>query len=263
MTGQGWRSHRGDGALVATAVHDGHGVRDEVAQHLALGAAERLREEDPFTGGWTGIAPTQVVALRSRFEVDLNRPRDKAVYRTPDDAWGLDVWKGALPDDIADRSLAEYDAFYGALEELYAGLAAKHGAFVVFDLHAYNHRRHGPDGPVAEPADNPQVNIGTGTMQNRARFAGVIDRFMADLSNFDFPGGRLDVRENVKFRGGNHGRWAHERFPDAACVLSIEFKKFFMDEWSGEPDGHLLDAIGKALAFTVPGVLNEISGVRG
>ena len=43
-------------------------------------------------------------------------------------------------------------------------------AIVVFDLHTYNHRRNGPDGPPADPAGNPQVNIGTGTM-NRDRWA--------------------------------------------------------------------------------------------
>ncbi len=66
----------------------------------------------------------------------------------------------------------------------------------------------------------------------------MIDRFISDLSGFDFPGGRLDVRENVKFRGGNCGAWAHATFPDSACVLSIEVKKFFMDEWTGDARSH-------------------------
>ena len=112
MTDQIWRLHLGSGPLIATAVHDGHDVRDEVARHLALGDAERLREEDPFTGEWTQAAPTRVVGTRSRFEVDLNRPREKAVYRTPEDAWGLTVWKDDPPQEMFERSLAEYDAFY-------------------------------------------------------------------------------------------------------------------------------------------------------
>ncbi len=261
MNEQIWTVELGDGPIVATAIHDGHDVREEAIAHLALDDLARLREEDPHTGSWTRVAANRVIGLRSRFEVDLNRPRDKAVYLTPDDAWGLQVWKGELPAEIAARSLAGYDAFYQALQELYADLARQHGAFVVYDLHTYNHRRDGPDGPTADPQGNPQVNIGTGTMADRDRFAGVIDRFIHDLSRFDFPGGNLDVRENVKFRGGNHPRWAHEAFPDAACVIAIEFKKFFMDEWSGEPDMTLVDAIGDALASTVPGVLEEIAKV--
>ena len=257
-----WRTDVGHGPLVATAIHDGHHLRPELLEHVALDDAGRLREEDPFTGEWTNVAPTRVVGLRSRFEVDLNRPREKAVYRSPEDAWGLQVWQDALPDEIAARSLAEYDAFYTALGELYAELARQQGVFVVYDLHTYNHRRGGPDRPPAEPAGNPQVNIGTGTMRDRDRFADVIERFKADLADFDFPGGKLDVRENIKFFGGNHPRWAHEQFPDAACVIAVEFKKFFMDEWTGEPDVPLVAAIGDALAATVPGVLEELDRIR-
>lgn len=263
MTDQIWRLHVGHGPLVATAIHDGHEVRKEVLEYMSLGDQDRLREEDPFTERWTSVARTRVVGLRSRFEVDLNRPRESAVYRTPGDAWGLIVWKGTLPDDVADRSLAQYDKFYHALGELYEELAEEYGVFVVFDLHTYNHRRQGPDGPAADVEGNPQVNIGTRTLTNRGRFADVIDRFKNDLSTYDFPGGKLDVRENVKFFGGNHARWAHQRFPDTACVLAIEFKKFFMDEWTGAADEAQIEAIGRALASTVPGVLEELSKVPG
>jgi hypothetical protein len=36
-------------------------------------------------------------------------------------------------------------------------------------------------------------------------------------------------------------------------------KKFFMDEWTGEPDHAVINAIGKALKTTVPGVLEELA----
>src|SRR6185369_9772081 len=88
-----WQTEFGDGPLVACAIHDGHDVRPEVADCLRLDSAQRLYEEDPYTGEWTSIAPTRIVARRSRFEVDFNRSRDKAVYITPVDAWGLDVWR--------------------------------------------------------------------------------------------------------------------------------------------------------------------------
>jgi hypothetical protein len=259
MTDPLWRLHVGHGPLVATAIHNGHEMRQEVLARTALDAASRLREEDPFTGLWTAVAATRVVGLRSRFEVDLNRPREKAVYLAPEDAWGLRVWKEALPTAVVQRSLAEHDEFYGALGGLYRELAHQYGAFVVYDLHSYNHRREGPDRPAAEPEGNPQVNIGTGTLNSRSRFAGMIDRFRHDLASYPFPGEKLDVRENVKFFGGYHPRWAHEQFPDAACVIAIEFKKFFMDEWTGEPDMVMVEAIGKALASTVPGVLEELT----
>jgi N-formylglutamate deformylase len=258
MTGKIWRIKRGVGPLVATAIHDGHDVRPEIERLMAISDSGRLREEDPFTADWTRIAQTQVVGTRSRFEIDLNRPRNTSVYRNPEDAWGLEVWKDGIPEAEVSRSLREYDDFYGALKRLYSEKSDCHGRFVVFELHNYNHRRDGAGGPVADPALNPQVNIGTGTLADRDRWAPLIDRFISDLAGFAFPGGRLDVRENIKFRGGACGGWAHATFPDSVCVLSIEVKKFFMDEWTGTLDPTLHTAVGEALAATVPGVLEEL-----
>src|SRR5262245_41777682 len=100
-----WQTEIGDGPLMACAIHDGHEVRPEVAACLRLSDRERLYEEDPYTGDWTSIAPTRIVAQRSRFELDLNRPRDKAVYITPADAWGLEVWKCTPPESMVASSL--------------------------------------------------------------------------------------------------------------------------------------------------------------
>lgn len=257
MADQIWRLHLGDGPLIATAVHDGHEIRSDLTQHLSLPDLDRLREEDPHTGEWTVVAPTRVVGTRSRFEVDLNRPREKAVYRVPEDAWGLQVWKGAPPANVFDASLAEYDAFYSAMQGLFREMEKQHGRFLVFDLHTYNHRRQGPTGPEADPQENPQVNIGTGTM-DRTRWAPVVDAFVESLRSFDYPGGSLDVRENIKFRGGNWPRWIHETFPNSGVAIAIEFKKFFMDEWTGEPDRAAVEAIGAALRSTVPPVLEAL-----
>ena len=88
-----WKITEGEGPLVAAAVHNGHRVREAVAEHLALSEDERLREEDPFTAEWTQVAETRIVGTHSRFEVDLNRPREGAVYERPDDyrAWVVAV----------------------------------------------------------------------------------------------------------------------------------------------------------------------------
>lgn len=257
MTETIWTQTIGSGPIIAAAIHDGHHVREDILRRFAISDADRLREEDPFTGGWASVAPTRVIGLRSRFEVDLNRPREKAVYQTPEDAWGLNVWTDGIPGEEVEKSLAEYDDFYRNLHQLFSAKALECGRFIVLDFHTYNHRRGGPDAEPADPEANPQVNIGTGTM-NREQWAPVVDRFVSDLRSFEFPGGPLDVRENVKFQGGNLGKWAHENFSQSACVLSIEFKKFFMDEWTGEPDPQLVDAIGAALGWTITGLLQSL-----
>ena len=252
-----WEIQRGEGPLVATAIHDGSAVRREMADLLAIEEELRLYEEDPYTGTWTFVAPTRIVCFRSRFEVDLNRPREQAVYLTPEDAWGLTVWKDRPPDEIVKRSLAEYDAFYDQVHHVLLRLIEQHERVVVLDLHSYNHRRQGIDGPPGDQHENPDVNIGTGTM-DRARWAPIVDRFVRDLTEFEFLGRHLDVRENIRFRGGNFSRWIHETFPESVCCLAIEIKKFFMDEWTGEVDQTQLHAAGQALQKAATGVMEVL-----
>ncbi len=252
-----WLLTQGMGPLVAAAIHHGHEIREEIRPLLAVSESDRLREEDPFTGSWTEIAPTRVVVTRSRFEVDLNRPREKAVYLKPEEAWGLQVWKKKPTPKVIAGSLAQYDAFYAEMRRVFSNLKRQFGCFVVFDLHTYNHLREGPNGPPANLELNPEVNVGTGTL-NRDRFGPIVDRFMQDVRRFDYLGSILDIRENVNFEGGYFSEWAHREFGDSACVLAIEVKKFFMDEWTGIPDPVQLCAVQGALASTVPGVLGEL-----
>jgi N-formylglutamate deformylase len=258
MTSPLWTIVAGEGPIVAVAVHGGHEVRDEIRDSFAICDADRLREEDPFTGGWTAIAPTKVIAHRSRFEVDLNRSAEKAVYETPADAWGLTVWKEPLSDEILDRSRAIRTEFYAVVERLLESKLAQHDKLVIYEIHSYNHHRLGPVAAFDDPQKNPQVNLGTGFV-NRERWSPVLDRFMHDIAAYDFPNGKLDVRENVKFRGGYFAQWIGERFPDTICNLCIEFKKFFMDEWTGKADPAMLAAIQSALESTVPGVIEELA----
>ncbi len=252
-----WRTEYGDGPLVACAIHNGHATRPEVADLFKLSDDARLYEEDPFTGRWTTLAPTRVVGMRSRFEVDLNRPRNSAVYVKPDDCWGLDVWKSPPPAEVVARSLAQYDAFNAHLGFLLERLVKAHGSVVVFDLHTYNHRRGGPGGEPDDPEKNPEINLGTGSL-DRARWAPIVERTLAELREFDFLGRRLDVRENVKFQGGYLSTWCHREFPNSVCVLAIEVKKFFMDEWTGELDEQEFEAVHGALAQAAEGVQAEL-----
>ena len=253
-----WKLERGEGPLVATAIHDGHALRSDLAPLMTLGADERRHEEDPFTAAWTGIAPTRIIGLRSRFGLDLDRSRPQSVYLRPEDAWGLVFWRREPPQDTLARSVAEHDAFYRMLAKLLDEKRRAHGRIVVLDLHSYNHRRGGPAAAPADPQANPQVNVGT-RAELHPRWRGLVARFMADLEAFDFPGGRLDVRENVKFRGGHMARFILDRYGEDACVLSLDFKKFFMDEWTGEADPALLAAVGEALESTIPGLMAELS----
>jgi N-formylglutamate amidohydrolase len=188
--------------------------------------------------------PTWAVLHRSRFEVDMNRPRDGCVYRNPDEAWDLDVWTRPPDHALIETSRALYDAFYADLAGVVERTIYRHGACVVYDVHSYNHRREGPDGPTADPALNPEVNVGTEALP-RSHWAGVVDTFLSSLAALGF-----DARENVRFRGGHLSWWVAERWPGSACALAIELKKTFMDEWTGAHEPHRVRALAAALAAT-------------
>ena len=260
--GEWWTQYRGQSPVVATAIHNGHGMREAVKRLCGLTEEERLREEDPFTEFIIGDVPNRIVVHRSRFEVDINRPRDGAVYLRPEQAWGLKVWAGEPPSEITEASLAMHDEYYAMLQSYLRGIERCHGRFVVLDVHSYNHRRAGP---MAEPtisAQAPDVNIGTISM-DRKKWAPVVDSFVEAVQSFDFPGGRLDVRENIAFQGrGYQARFIHECFPDTGCAIAVEFKKIFMEEWTGEPFVDTLRALRNLLASTLPVLTDALEAER-
>jgi len=238
-----WTLQRADDAIVATAIHDGSGLRAEVAAAMVLPQQERLREEDPFTGQAILDVPTHVIPHRSRFEVDLNRAEADAVYLTPDQCWGLEVWRAPPDPRVVAESRRYHRAFYTMLADLLDRVAEAHGRFVVLDVHSYNHRRNGPGGPEMPQAEAPDINIGTHSMP-RERWAFLLDPLLEAMGGFDFLGRRLDVRENVAFQGrGELARFVHSRYPETGCAIALEFKKFYMDEWTGEPDRTALPAM--------------------
>jgi N-formylglutamate deformylase len=241
---------------VATAIHSGHTLRPEVAACMALSDGERRREEDPYTDRLTIPFSTRVVVDRSRFEVDLNRSPEEAIYLSEDQAWGLQVW-GELPGpDLVARSLEVHEDFYRQLGRLLDEVASQ-GSFVVLDLHSYNHRRDGRHAPPAPVAENPDINIGTGTLDH-SRWDALVDRFANDLTTG--LSSSVTIAENVRFQGGFFSQWVNERYAGRGCALALEFKKTFMDEWTDELDEDAVDRLVGALAGTVDGISQELRG---
>ena len=246
-----WTLARSQSPVLATAIHDGHAVRPELLDRFALGEADRLRDEDPFTGQAAAAHANHLIAHRSRFEVDLNRGEAEAVYVTPEQSWGLEVWRSPLSDAEIAASLAYHRRFYAQTRQVLDQMAEDHRRFVVLDLHSYNHRRDGPDAPPTPPAEAPDINIGTFSMP-RERWAWLLEPVMETIAAFDFAGRRLDVRENVAFQGkGELTRIVHQAWPEQGCAIAFEFKKVFMDEWTGEPDSRALGAMRGLVAEVV------------
>lgn len=245
--GELWKIETGSGPFVGLAVHAGHEMRCDLRSVLKIDDRTRLREEDPYTEKIAALCGTHILTFRSRFEVDLNRDANEAICVQPEDCWNLRVWKenDGLTQTMYRRSLVEHAAFYEMLLPLLREIEKREGRFLVLDCHSYNHRRAGPDQPPADPERNPEINVGTGSME-RAHWAPLVDRFMGSLQEADYLGRHLDVRENVNFRGRYLARFIHTHFPRSGCCLAIEVKKIFMDEWTGTLNVAAFDALLRA-----------------
>ncbi len=250
-----WIFEEGDIPIFATAIHNGHFVHKDILNFMAISEHDRLKEEDPYTAEFTTIFDCRLVNYLSRFEVDFNRPKSLAVYKTPKEAWGLNLWKSFPPESIINRSLDYYDKFYFQLREFIDRLLEKFEKIVVYDIHSYNYRRTG----IEEPQEyNPDINVGTGTMLKPEIFRTVIDAFISSIKGKDFFGRPFDVRENVKFKGGYFPKWLHTNYPENICVLSIEIKKIFMDENTGEIYPEKILRLKHMLAETIVPVIEAL-----
>lgn len=247
--------HQAESPVISTAIHDGHDIAAPLLEYMNLQEHERFREEDPYTAYMADLPTNRVKVASSRFQTDLNRRREHAVYRQPEDAWGLDVWKPDLPEVTVATLMDGYDGFYRDMEQLIQSTIALFGKFVVLDIHSYNHRRDNPE-KAANASENPEINVGTA--HNRMAWKPLGHRLVRFLAHHQWHGRFLDVRENVKFKGGGFSEWINHHYGDYGCVLSIEFKKTFMDEWTGWVDVNHLRRIRSMLRGCVPFLLDYL-----
>ena len=107
--------------------------------------------------------------------------------------------------------------------------------------------------PFAERAKVPSE-----LQLDETRWRQVADRFLEAFAAQEVRGRPLDVRENVRFRGGELSSWINGRYAGRGCALAIEFKKVFMDEWTGELDEEHLTELRGALVKVLPELLEAV-----
>lgn len=245
-----WEISRNSGPVIATAVHAGHRVRPELLERMALTDDERRREEDPLTDMLAGVGDQTFRARTSRFEIDLNRPEEEAVYLDPSDAWGLTVWTERPTDKMVARSMEMRTAFYDMMRGWIEDSIAQHGRVLLLDLHSFNHRRDGPDAEPAPASDNPDIDLGL-TTADEGKFGSVVDAFSTGLEG-EAAGRALDIRRNVRFVDGGHWpEWVFAEYGADVCTITLEYKKFFMDEWTNRADIAMLEDLRTNLSRAV------------
>jgi hypothetical protein len=213
-----------------TAIHAGNRIRDDLRDVVAVSPADQYREEDPGTEKFIQDFPIQIIALDSRFEYDLNRAKDRAVYLTPEMAWGLTVWKRPLTEAAINISLAKHHEFHHLMDIVTDFLAQQHDQSFIFDVHSYCYQR---EERLPWYVDKkPVINLGTEAINHNV-FGDSIKNIINYLSQISVNGRLISVAENDVFKGGFLARRLCARNHDQLAVFAIEFKKIFMDEWSG------------------------------
>jgi N-formylglutamate amidohydrolase len=222
---------RAPASYAGLVLHSGHRVRPEILEAMAVGEQDRFREEDPFMERFIAEFPVQLIARDSRFEYDLNWEMEKSIYRAGLRKWGLQVWKRALTRQERELSLAKYREFHSLLDMTTEFLLKQGSPALIFDMHSFCYQREVSQDWHAD--DKPDINLGTRDIR-REYFTFLLDALLADLAGTEIDGHPLRVAENDLFPGGYITRKYARRYPEQVLVLALEFKKIFIDEWTGE-----------------------------
>lgn len=197
------------------SIHNGHRMRPELEKKCLLSGHERWQEEDPHTLDMICSLPVVVSAMDSRYEYDLNREAENAIYEK---AWGRKVWKRPLTDRQRKESIDRHADFYRIVHSLISVLEKKFGSLLVFDIHSFNYRRLEKEAPV--------FNLGTEKIVNPA-YRKYTDHWLSQLRKFRLSNIDVTVGENDVFRGnGFLLSYIGTHFSNT-LVLATEVKKIY------------------------------------
>ena len=221
---------------VCGAVHDGHHFRRELWDNCLHSEYDRWFEEDPATKDMIRSHPIIIAGLDSRFEYDLNRTPETAIYT---DAWGKKLWRKPLSDDMINKSLSKHANFYKITHALINKLEKMFGVCIVYDMHSYNWRRW--------DREVPTWNLGTSNIDNK-RFGEAVKGWKEMLGRVILPNGLISNCEiNNTFQGNGYFlKFITQNFKNT-LVLATEVKKIYCDEVNQIMYPEVVNAIKRSL----------------
>ena len=204
---------------VCGAVHDGHQFRKELWDNCIHTEYERWFEEDPATKEMVKSHPIVIAGCDSRFEYDLNRAPETAIYT---DAWGKQLWHNPLPENQQKKSLQKHTNFYKVVKALLSKLEEKFGICIVYDMHSYNWKRWSREVPT--------WNLGTSNVDNN-RFGKEIESWREILEKMPLPNRiKSTSKINDTFQGNGYFlKYITQNFKNT-LVLATEIAKVYCDE---------------------------------
>ena len=204
---------------VCGAVHDGFQFRKELWDNCLHSQYDRWYEEDPETKNMVISLPIVIAGCDSRFEYDLNRLPEEAVFET---AWGKQLWKQPLSKVQKQKSLNKHETFYKVTHALIAKIESKFGCAIVYDIHSYNWQRW--------DREVPTWNLGTSNIDNK-RFGEEVESWRQSLSEIKLPNGIKSTADvnNTFYGNGYFLKYITKSFKNT-LVLATEIAKVYCDE---------------------------------
>ncbi|BAO77285.1 N-formylglutamate amidohydrolase [Winogradskyella sp. PG-2] len=228
------------------AVHDGHQFRKDLWDNCAHTEYERWYEEDPETKNMVISHPILIAGCDSRFEYDLNRDPENAVFET---AWGKQLWMQSLPESEKVKSLQKHTNFYKVVHALISKIEDKFGVCIVYDMHSYNWKRW--------DREVPTWNLGTSNIDND-RFGAQIESWRQALASIKLPN---DIKQSAKindtFQGNGYFlKYITNNFKNT-LVLATEIAKVYCDEYKQINYPEVVAAVEQQLKVLLPHHANE------
>ncbi len=220
---------------VCFSTHSGSKIRKEAKKNIAISQRKRKYQEDPHTEDFVVSMPIMAQGLDSRYEYDLNRSPENAIY---EEAFGYKVWKKALTEAEKKKALQKHQNFYTVISVLLQKLESKFQACVVYDIHAFNYKKI--------ERETPMFNIGTEKIDNR-KFGNFVKSWQKELEKIQLP----EIESTVKINDVFHGRgylleYITKNFSNT-LVLATEIKKVYCNEEKGDFFPVVIDAITQGL----------------
>ena len=231
---------------ICGAVHDGNQFRPSLWENCKHSAYERWYEEDPCTKQMVHSFPILIAGRDSRFEYDLNREPESAVY---EDAWGKQLWKTPLSEEEKSRSLAKHANFYKVVNSLVQRLESEFSNVVVFDMHSYNWKRWDREVPV--------WNLGTSNIDNE-KYGELAESWSKKLGMMQLPNGISSTSKiNDTFQGNGYFlKYITQNFNNT-LVLATEISKVYCDELTGVIYPEVVQSVENQLKVMIPEMVQE------
>lgn len=221
---------------VCAAVHDGHQFRKSLWENCLHSEYDRWFEEDPETKEMIKTHPIIIAGCDSRFEYDLNRAPESAIY---EDAWGKQLWKSPLSENEKQISLTKHTNFYKVVNVLIAKLEELFKKVIVYDMHSYNWKRWNREVPT--------FNFGVTNIDIKL-YEVEVEKWRKSLSEIKLPNNiKSTSLINDVFKGNGYFlKYITSNFKNT-LVLATEVSKIYCDELTQIMFPEVVSTIEKSL----------------